>query len=444
MRTTRPCKKLNAVLGLVGAMLACGAAWWDPDASAGGAEGGQAAEPAATDGLVASPEPGWPQWRGPRRDGISQEKGLLSSWPEGGPKLVWKVDHLGQGWSSPIVVGKRIYITGDVGDELVVWALDLDGRPLWRSTNGQAWHGQYPGARATCVYSEGRVYHMNAHGRVACLDGASGRELWAVDVLERFQGRNITWAMSECLLVDGDRLIVTPGGRKALVAALEKNSGQTVWATEPPNQDSATYSSPILFRFAGRRILANCSSGHGFGVDADTGKLLWNVPLKNQYDVNASTPVYGFGQVHYATAYFIGACYRLTADNGTVQAEPAWSTPLDCVTTSPILVGNLLYASGYRKPKYWIALDWTTGQIRAEQKNLTTGAAVYADGRLYCLAEDGRAALLTPAADGFHIAGQFQLVSKRVRDAWAHPVLCDGRLFLRYHDTLWCYDVRGR
>ena len=444
MRTAWELKGLIVVWAVVAIAFACNTAWPDPGAAMSGGMGGRAAEPGTADGPIASPETGWPQWRGPRRDGISHEKGLLTTWPPAGPKLLWKADHLGQGWSSPIVVGERVYITGDVGDALVLWAFDQNGKLLWRSTNGQAWHGQYPGARATCAYSEGRLYHMNAHGRVACLEAASGRELWAVDVLERFEARNITWAMSECLLVDGPRLIVTPGGRKALMAALDKNSGKTVWTTQPLAQDRATYSSPILFRCAGRRILANCSSGHGFGVDAQTGKLLWSVPLKNQYDVNASTPVYGSAQVHYATAYFTGACYRLTLQNAAVQADRAWSTPLDCVTTSPILVGNLLYASGYRNPKYWLALDWATGEIRAEQKNLTTGAAVYADGRLYCLAEDGRAALLTLAAEGFQIVGQFPIVSKRVRDAWAHPVLCNGRLFLRYHDTLWCYDVRAQ
>src|SRR5574340_339127 len=177
-----------------------------------------AAEP-LPDGLIASPEPGWPQWRGPRRDGISAEKGLLQGWPEDGPRLVWKAGELGTGWSSPIVVGNRLYITGDVDDDLVIFALDLDGKPQWRAVNGKAWKGAVPGARACCAFSEGRLYHLGAHGRVACLDAASGKELWAVDVLERFQSRNVTWGLSECLLVDRARLIVTPGGKTALVAA---------------------------------------------------------------------------------------------------------------------------------------------------------------------------------------------------------------------------------
>lgn len=392
------------------------------------------------EGLIASPEPGWPQWRGPRRDGISHEKGLLRAWPEGGPPLLWKIESLGRGWSSPVVVSERLYITGDAGDELVLYAFGLDGKPRWRATNGPAWKGEYPGSRACFAYSEGRLYNMNAHGRVACLDAASGKELWAIDVLERFQGRRITWAFSECLLVDGPRLIVTPGGRKGLMAALDKTDGKLVWATEPLGEDTATYASPILLRHGGRRLLVSCSSEHGFAVDADAGKLLWTVPLKTPYDVNASTPVYGGGQVHFGTPYFIGAAYRL--EDGKV--EKAWPTPFDTCTGSWTLADGVLYGGGYQKFKTWIAVDWKTGETRATLRDLRSGSAVLADGRLHCLGEDGRAALVTPAAEGFKISGQVQLTPRRVHDAWAHPVLLDGRLYLRYHDTLWCYDVRAK
>jgi len=399
---------------------------------------------AVPDGLIASPEPGWPQWRGPRRDGVSEEKGLLPSWPEGGPRLLWKLTRLGIGWSSPIVVGERVYVTGDVGDDLVVFAFGVDGSLVWQVKNGLAWKGSYPGSRACAAYSEGRLYHMNAHGRVACLEADSGKELWAVDVLDRFQGKNITWAMSECLLVDGPRLIVTPGGTKGFMAALDKKSGQTVWTTDPLGQDRVTYTSPILFRHAGRRLLANCSSAHGFGVDADTGKLLWKVPMRNVHDVTVTTPVYGDGCVYYVTAYAPGGLYRLRAAGDAIQADRVWTPPLDTVTGGAVLVDGLLHTSGYRKSTWWFSLDWKTGQTRAECKDLAAGSAVWADGRLYCLAEDGTAALLRPTSGGLEVAGRLRLTPKRANDAWAHPVLSGGRLYLRYHEMLWCYDVRAR
>jgi outer membrane protein assembly factor BamB len=397
------------------------------------------------DGLIASPEPDWPQWRGPRRDGISDEKGLLPSWPEGGPKLLWKINGLGTGWSCPIIVGQRIYITGDVGDDLIIFALDRGGAVQWKVENGRAWKEPYPGARACCVFSEGRLYNMNAHGRVVCLDAASGRELWAVDILERFDAKNITWALSECLLVDGRNLIVTPGGKKALMAALDKLDGRTVWTTEPLGDDRSSHCSPILLQYAGRRLITNCSSAHGFGVDADTGKLLWTVPLKNPHGVNVSTPVYGSGSVYYVTPYAeMGRAYRLVADGQGVSAEHIWTSRLDTVTGCAVLVDGVLFAAGYRESKWWFGLDWQTGRTRYELKDFTTGSAIYADGRLYCLDEQGSVGLLKPGPDGLQVVGRFALTDDKVHDAWAHPVLHDGRLYLRYHDTLFCYDVKQR
>jgi outer membrane protein assembly factor BamB len=250
--------------------------------------------------------------------------------------------------------------------------------------------------------------------------------------------------MSECLLVDGQRLIVTPGGDKALMAALDKDNGRTLWTTEPLAGDRTSYCSPLLFRHGGRRLLAGCSAAHGFGVDAQTGKLLWKVPVKNPHGVNVLTPVYGAGGIFYTTPYFYGACYRLQPGADGPQPEKAWDTTLDTCTGTVLLVDGLLYGSGYKKHKSWLCVDWKSGEIRHEFKGLTSSAAVYADRRLYCLAEDGRAAMLRPTPESFEVAGQFPLLSEKVNDAWAHPVLLDGRLYLRYHDTLWCYDVRGQ
>lgn len=399
---------------------------------------------AIADGLIASAEPGWPQWRGPRRDGISDEKGLLAAWPKAGPPLRWKFEGLGAGWSSPIIVGDRVYITGDLDESLVLWALDLDGRVQWRARHGAAWTGSYPGARASCAYSEGCLYLLNAHGRLACFDAADGAEIWATDLLKRFNAENITWAMSECVLVDGPRVIVTPGGKKALVAALDKQNGETVWTTPPMEDELASYSSPLLFAHAGRRIIANCSSRHGFGVDANTGELLWTVPMTNRYQVNVAMPIYDSGSVFYVTSYAEdGRRYRLKTEGKRITAQHVWTAPIDSVTGSGILVDGTLYASGYQKAKWWSAFDWESGKTKYEYKDLTTGAAIYADDRLYVFDERGTAALLKVSSDGFESAGQFQLNEKRVRDAWAHPVLLDGRLYLRIHDTLWCYDVKA-
>lgn len=412
--------------------------------------------------LVASPERDWPQWRGRRRDGISEETGLLQTWPQDGPKLLWKTNGLGFGYSSPIVVDGRMYLTGDVEDELHIVALDLSGRAVWRATNGRAWKGPYPGARATCTYSAGRLYHMNAHGRVACFDAGTGQELWALDMFERFGGKNITWATSENLLVDGSRVFITPGGTRALMAALDKETGATEWASEPlrlgPSpkpahqrlpepagaSDNCGYASPILFQLGGRKQIVNCSLRHVFGVDADTGELLWTEPFATRYSVIAATPVLvGNGVLVTAPdTPFGGKLFRLEWAGREIGVDTAWTTPLDTCHGGQVFVDGAIFGSWYRRLKGYACLDPATGQVRYQSKDLGQGSVLSADGRLYCLTQEGVMALLSPTSTGFEMAGRFQLVAQRTSDAWAHPVIVDGRLYLRYHDTLWAFEVR--
>ncbi len=425
-------------------------------------EAGGAANSHAT--LEASPEPGWPQWRGPRRDAICDETGLLKSWPEGGPKLLWKTSDLGRGYCAPVITGGRIYLAGDVADQLRIFALNLDGRRVGQSSNGKAWQTPYPGARAVCAYRDGRLYQLNAHGRLACLDAASGTELWAVNVVEEFGGRVNTWAYSECVLVDGARVIVTPGGTRALMAALDARSGRTVWATEPlrfgkppePSHervtepegeaDSASYASPILFTLGGRRQLVNCSQQHVFGVDAGNGKLLWTRPLRTRYQVVVSTPLLVEDGVFVTAPDTEDArLYRLMSNTTGVNAQARWSTPLDTCHGGVVLKDGAIFGSWYRRrSKGFACVNARDGTVRYELTTVPKGSILYADERLYCLCEDGEMILLRPAADHFEFTGRFRLVPERTSDAWTHPVILDRKLYLRYHDTLYCYDVAAR
>ena len=395
--------------------------------------------------LVASPESGWPQWRGPRRDGISDEKGLLPAWPAGGPKLLWKTGDLGRGWSSPIVTGGSLYLTGDVGDELRLFALDLDGKPKWTSTNGKAWTGQYPGARASFAFSEGSLFHMNSHGRVAAFDAATGRETWSVDALQRFEGTNILWGLAECLLVDGPRVIVTPGGKKAAMAALDRKTGETVWTTEPIEKNDAGYASPILFELDGRRQIVNYSSRQIFGVDAGTGRLLWKRPRPSEYIALCFTPVFCGDGVFVTTPGKNGATrYRLSLRDGQVNADALWDHKLDSLQGGAVLVDGRVYGAGYENFKGWGAVDLASGQTVASTRELAIGSVIYADGRLYCFSERGEMALVKPTATAFEFTGRFTPLDELKKDAWAQPVICDGRLYLRYHETLYCYDLRAK
>jgi outer membrane protein assembly factor BamB len=354
-----------------------------------------------------------------------------------------------------------MFIPGDAGDELHILALDLEGRILWRATNGAAWITPYPGARASCAYSGGRLFHLNAHGRVVCLDPADGRELWAVALFEQFGGKNITWGLGECLLVDGPRVIVTPGGSRALMAALNARDGTTVWASpplrlgpsDPPAMqrvaepagevDKASYASPILLQVGPRRLLVTCSLRHAVGVDALTGALLWTRPLPTRHEVIAAAPVL-CGDALFFTAPDAGGgrLYGLLPD-GMITTEPRWTTPIDTCHGGLVYRGGMLYGSWYRARRGWAAIDVRDGSIRLATREPIMGSVLYADGRLYWLSQEGEALLVEPGPEEFRVRGRFTLVSERVNDAWAHPVIHGGRLHLRYHDALHAYDIRA-
>ncbi len=396
--------------------------------------------------LVASEEPGWPQWRGARRDGISTETGLLQAWPAAGPSELWRAGGLGRGYSSPIITGGTLYITGDVGEELRVFALDLAGKLKWQTTAGKAWRKSWPGSRASCVYAGGRLYLMDAFGRVACLDPTDGRELWAVDIATHFEGKLHVWGLAECLLVDGPRVIVTPVGSKALMAALDRETGDTVWTTAPIPDDKHAYASPILFERAGRRQIVSYSSGHQFGVDAETGQLLWKLPWGTGRAMIGPMPMLDGDAIITSASSIKGgitARIRLAAVAQDVTAERLWSAPVDDLHGTAVLLGGRIYSSGNRTHKGWACIDADTGNILYRSEGLARGCVIYADNRLYCLSQDGIMSLFEPGEDAFHSRGQFRLVPKpRKPDVWSHPVIWNGRLYLRYHDTLRCFDVR--
>ncbi len=399
------------------------------------------AAPVETASLVRSDQPDWPQWRGPRRDGVSDETGLLQSWPAGGPKCLWTATDIANGYSSPIVVGETIYITGDRDDDLVISALTTDGPLRWRTTNGASWQRSFPGARSACTYDGGRLYHMNAHGRLVCLDPTDGTEIWAVNVLERFAAKNITWGISESPLIHGGHVFVTPAGAKGLMAALDKRTGAIVWTTEAIDGEQASYASPILVAAGDRRLLINAGSHHAFAVDAADGTLVWKMRHLDPGRTIVSTPIFaGNRLVITNSSREFGGTYGVQFDG--IPGERAWSADVKISHGGTVCVdGRVVGASSRGDAKGWITLD-PGGGDPASVGEQPRGSLSYADGRFYCLAEAGAMMLQELTDNGFQTRGSFQLAEGK--NVWAHPVICRGRLLLRYHDTLFCYDVRRK
>ncbi len=392
---------------------------------------------------VASDERGWPQWWGPRRDAISTETGLLRVWPAAGPKLLWTADGIGKGYSSPIVAGGSVFITGDFGGQLKIMALSLDGKRKWAVTNGRSWVKSHPGSRSSCSYDDGLLYHMNAHGRLVCVDPDDGGERWSVNILEKYRQDNIVWGISESVLVSGDTVIATPAGYKSLMVAFDKKTGKEVWATEPLADEHPAYSSPLLVEVGGRRQIVTCGSRHVLGVDAATGKLIWkrrNALLKATVTL---TPGFSGGYLFAAECSVkVNKSLCLKLDAGTGVAEKAWVLMSGNVAGNAVIRDGFIVASDSMKPQ-WYCIDVATGKVLHRKAGLRYGSSVFADGRYYCLCSDGVMLLMKVDRESFEEISRFRLVEGK-KDVWAHPVICDGRLYLRYHGRLYCYDIGGR
>lgn len=430
-------------------------AWAAVIVCAAGIHGSIAQDSAPAARVIASPEAGWPQFRGVRRDGVSDERGLLATWPEAGPQVLWSAENLGRGYSSPIIAGGRIYLTGDVGGELHVFALDLAGKPLWQAKNGASWRDPYPGARASVTFSDGHLYLENAHGRVVCLDADTGHEVWAVELLERFGGSNITWGLSECLLVDERAVYATAGGKAALLVALDKKTGTVLWKSAPLRDsegeravESSSYVSPILVEFAGRRLILGCSLRHLFCADASTGALQWTRRFSTTYSVISMMPALVGNSVFMTAPHGKGGrLIEMKAPanpDAPVGAEDRWSTTLDTLQGCVVQTGGKLIGSFYGGRKGWAAISAQTGEVLYTLPDTTKGAPLFADGRIYALCEDGWMLLLEAGERQFTTHGRFRFAKADGRDAWAHPVLLDGMLYLRCHEKLVCYDARKK
>jgi len=381
----------------------------------------------------------WPQWRGPNRDGQSAETGLLTSWPPEGPRLLWTVEGVGLGWSSPAIVGRFIYITGVVAGTEFIYAYGLDGQLEWKEVVGPAWMKNYPGSRYTPAVSGSLVYTVTGRGLVAAFDAKVGAKEWAVDIGERFKAAPPRWGYAEGLLADGDNLICTPGGPDATMAAINRHTGETVWTTRGLSDDSA-YAAPLLIKNADVRLLVTVTSRHVVGVEADTGRVLWRHPFRNLYGDHPITPIYHEGRIYVAAGYGMGGVMlKLAPDSRSVSAE--WTDPrLDSLATGAVLVDGYIYGSGDRNPN-WVCLEWATGKVMWEDRGIGRGCVAYADGMLYGYSQNGAVGLVKPSPKRCELVSAFAIL-KGMGQHWAHPVIAGGRLYIRHGDTLMAYDIR--
>lgn len=385
----------------------------------------------------------WPQWRGPERTGVSSETGLARSWPTGGPPVVWRITSLGDGYGTVAVTGGRVYVQGTRGEESHVFALDeRDGRLLWSTYLGAKLHqDKGDGPRATPTVDGDVLYALTGTGELAALRTADGSRIWQVNILARFGGSLIRWGISESPLVEGDVVVVTPGGPDATLAALDKKTGRTVWTSRGVS-DRASYSSVIAADIGGTRALLAFTQEGGIGVRARDGSLLWRYDRPANGTANAATPIYADGLAFYSSSYGVGGgAVRVTPATAGVDSEEAWfGASLQNHHGGVVLYGGYLYAFFGRA---LTCVDFATGEIVWRARSVGKGSLTVADGLLFLLGEDFEAGLAEAAPEGYRELGRFEIESHG-QPSWAHPVVANRRLYLRNRQDLTVYDIARR
>ena len=400
--------------------------------------------------------PQWPGWRGLQRDATSTETGLQAQWPAGGPPLAWKASGMGTGFSSLAIVDDRIYTMGDRDGAQFLLALSAkDGALVWKARVGPAWSDEYGGPRGTPSVDGGIVVALGTEGDLVAVEAASGKERWRRSLPADFGGRVMSmWKWSESPLVDGDRVIVTPGAADAGLVALDKATGKEIWRAAipelgPNGKDGAGYSSVVISNAGGVKQYVQLMGRGLVGVRASDGKFLWGYNRVANNVANISTPIVRANWVFASTGYQTGAALvELQKKGDGVQARELYF--LDAKTFQNhhggmVLVGNHVYGGNGQSKGFPTCLEFTTGKLAwgGDIRNAGTGSAavVYADGNLYFRYQNGVVMLIQATPEGYREKGSFTIPGVE-KPSWSHPVVVGGRLYLREQDTLYVHDVR--
>ena len=391
------------------------------------------------------------EWRGPDRTGIYNESNLLKQWPESGPKLLWEISGVGTGYSAVTPTPKAIYITGRKDDLDFLTSLSPDGKTNWSVAYGKSWNRTYPESRCIPTFSDGFLYLVSGQGDIVCIS-EKGEKVWSVNHFEKYEARAPMFGISESPLVADGKVIVSPGGNKASLVAFDAKTGNVVWEAEPLNEVTQ-YVNPKLVIHGGKKIIVTILSHHIIGVDLTSGKLLWKVNYTSMNEgrtdnrINHTiTPIYRDGYLFFASGYdHIAVKMKLSDDGNSVSL--VWKNKdIDPHHGGVVLMGNTLFSSTYETNSSgkWTAVDWTTGKTLWINDWYNKGSVIAADGMLYIYEEKGgHAALVRPSGEKLDIVSSFR-ITKGEGPYWAHPVISNGRLYLRHGDYLAVYDIGDR
>jgi len=408
------------------------------------ASSSEAANSPAAPNAVPSGPSDWPQWRGPERNGVSKDTGLLRQWPGPGPQRAWSISSLGEGYGSLAIKGDRIFIQGSRDRASVVFCLNrADGKVVWSAALGTKVNKDVGnGPRSTPTVDNDRVYAMTENGDLACLNASNGVPVWRKNILREFGGSNPGWLISESPLIDGARVIVTPGGRGAGMVALDKMTGKEVWRAKDLS-DEAAYSSAIAADVGGVRTIMNFTSRAAVGVRASDGKLMWSNSSAANNAANCTTPVFADNKVFFTSSYGQGAALLgLSAQSGEVKAKELYFTKnMMNHHGGVVLVNGYIY--GFHGDAALTCIEFATGKRMWVNRSVGKGSLAYADGMLYLLSESHVVGLAEASPNSYAEKGRFTIPDTG-RPSWAHPVVVGGKLYVRDQGTLTVYDVKAK
>lgn len=401
----------------------------------------------------------WARWGGPNRNAVSPESDLLQEWPAEGPPLDWKVDVAGSGMGGIAIRDGRIYVAGDQDGSSWLFVLnEANGKLEWKARIGMGGNPGFifkpNGPRCTPTVTSQHIYVLGQYGEFVCLT-MDGKELWRTHYVDDLGGVMPKWGYSESPLLDGDKIVCVPGGPQDTIVALDRTNGKPIWKTHVPagefnprygNDSAAGYSSAIVVETDGIRQYVQFTATALVGVAADDGRLLWRYDRPaNTHRIPCSTPLFHEGIVFASSAYDAGGGAVKLSRNGTdgVEAEELYFCPeMKNHHGGMIVVDGCLYgAAGGNGGGFLVCIDFATGEVLWRERDAPKGSLMMADGRLYLRAEDGTMILIEPNRLVYRERGRFQQPERTELPAWTHPVIANGKLYLRDQETLYCYDV---
>ena len=378
------------------------------------------------------------QWRGPNRDGTYPGTGLLQTWPNDGPKLLWASDSIGDGYGSPVITHDGLFVTGAIDSTAYLFSFDLKGNLNWKVPYGPEWAQGFPGSRSAPTVVDDLVYVSTGKGEIACLKRENGTKIWSVNLFTSLHGQNTIFGYSEGLLIKDQMVYCMPGGADTNIVALNRFTGEMIWKCSGMGQRAA-FCSPRLLQHGKHNILLTFSELSMLGIDADNGKLLFTHKQDTLGNVHSNAPIYQNGFLWYVAGDGNRTVKLKLSDDGEHITEVWRSHPFDNIMGGVIQIGNRLIATGHRKLEL-MSLDMESGKI-TQQLKIGRGSTIGADGMVYMYDEKGNIHLVNPSSEGLKEVSSFK-INRGTKEHFAHPVIGNGTLYIRHGKSLMAYDIK--